>query len=146
MDMYLLIFISVVLRFPTQQRNTEPRECLRKCLNRDREDGLSLSLHRRLLQTHPDLRLTQNVAASSCLTCRPMCWTAFSLTASECSVYAGQHTTACLQRPLGICETCYDARHLVCVLYKRSPPFASEHRYSAPCGISHLVEEYRHHG
>jgi hypothetical protein len=124
-DMYMyslmLLVCSSLLNTAAQHRNA--RECLRNCLNRDTEDGLSLSLHRRLLQTHPDLRLTQNVAESSCLTCRPMCWTAFSLTASECSVYAGQHTTACLQQSLGICETHYDVRQS-CVLYKPSPPFA----------------------
>ena len=146
-DMYmysLMVLVSPSLLNTAAQHRTA-RECLRNCLNRNTEDGLSLSLHRRLLQTHPDLRLTQNVADSSCLTCRPMCWTAFSLTASAFSVYAGQHTTACLQQSLGICETHYDARR-TCVLYKPSPPFDPEHRYSAPCGISRLVEEYCHHG
>jgi hypothetical protein len=67
------------------------------------------------------LRLTQNVVDSSCLTCRPTCSTAFSLTAPACSMYAGQHTTARLQRPLGICETHYNVRRLVCCINHHRP-------------------------
>ena len=122
-DMYmysLMVLVSPSLLNTAAQHRTA-RECLRNCLNRNTEDGLSLPLHRRLLQTHPDLRLTQNVADSSCLACRPMCWIAFSLTASDCFVYAGQHMTACLQQSLGICETNYDVRHLVCCINHHRP-------------------------
>ena len=36
-------------------------------------------------------------------------------------MYAGQHTTACLQRPLGICETYYNVRRLVCCINHHRP-------------------------
>jgi hypothetical protein len=119
--MCLLIFISVVLASQHSSATPNREKASVSASTAIEKTVCRLSLHRSLLQTHPDLRLTQNVADFSCLTCRPTCSTPFTLTASACSMYAGQHTTACLQRPLGICETHYNVRHLVCCINHHRP-------------------------
>jgi hypothetical protein len=57
--MYLMMPINVVLACSTQQRNIVPSKCVRNCLKRDTEDGMSLAVHRSILQTLPDLPLPQ---------------------------------------------------------------------------------------
>jgi hypothetical protein len=62
-------------------------EWLRNCLKCDTEDGLSLSSHRRLLQTHPGLSLLpQTLHSLSGLTCMPDVLCAPPLTAPACSM------------------------------------------------------------
>jgi hypothetical protein len=53
------MLIDVVLACTTQQRDTVPSICIRNHLNNNTGDGLSLSIHRSILQTLPDLRLPQ---------------------------------------------------------------------------------------